>query len=116
MASIRKTDSGKWQARISIKGQAKSIGTFATKKEAQEKAAWYEKEIKPEVIKDDLLDMFEKEVLVWQTRLKDFQGENEVLEKVMIQLHLDKIDTTIRTYKREKDERDAKNINSISIS
>jgi hypothetical protein len=116
MASIRKTDSGKWQARISIKGQAKSIGTFATKKEAQEKAAWYEKEIKPEIIKNDLLEMFEKDLIILQTRLNDFQGENEGLERFIIQLQIDKLDTTMRTYKREKEERDAKNINSISIS
>jgi hypothetical protein len=103
MASIRKTASGKWQARISIKGKPKSIGTFATKKEAQEKAAWYEKEIKPEVVKDDLLELLEKDLLIWKSRLNDFEG----MEKFTIQLHLDKLNTTIKIYKREKQEQEA---------
>jgi hypothetical protein len=103
MASIRKTASGKWQARISIKGQPKSIGTFATKKEAQEKAAFYEKEIKPEIIKDDLLELLEKDLLIWKSRLNDFES----LERFTIQLHVDKLETTLKIYKREKQEHEA---------
>ena len=43
MANFRKLSSGRWQARIFVDGQLKSIGTFKTKKEAQLKAAEAEK-------------------------------------------------------------------------
>ena len=45
-----------------------------------------------------LLKLFEQDLAVWKERKNDFEG----LEHIMIQTHIDKLETTIKIYKKQK--------------
>ena len=47
----------------------------------------------------NLIELLEKDLLMWKSRLDEFEG----LERLMIRLHLDRIETTLKIYIREKE-------------
>lgn len=51
-------------------------------------------------MKNNLLALLENDLSVWRSRLNDFEG----LEKMMVLLHIDRIEKSIEVYKREKQE------------
>lgn len=92
MATFRKLPSGKWQARISIDGKKKSIGTFQTKKEAklraleEERKAYYNRTITDRNMK------FQKVIDNWYEQkkrtVKDSTLEQlEVIKRLHIEPH-----------------------------
>jgi hypothetical protein len=46
----------------------------------------------------NLLQLLERDLASWKKRKDDFEG----LEKIMIQTHIDKLETTIKIYKKQK--------------
>jgi hypothetical protein len=46
----------------------------------------------------NLIELLEKDLLMWKSRLNMFEG----LERFIIELHIDKLETTLKTYIREK--------------
>jgi hypothetical protein len=109
MASIMKKPSGRWQARVSMKGKAFSVGTFATKKEAEEAAAKFEAEVKPQLILDDPKEILKKELLTWQKRLENYHGS----DRILIQCHMDRIEQSIQMYDKMKEEKDREAISKL---
>jgi hypothetical protein len=51
-------------------------------------------------MENSLIELFEKDLLMWKSKLSKFEG----LEKFIIEWHIDKLETTIKTYIREKEE------------
>jgi hypothetical protein len=46
----------------------------------------------------NLIELLERDLLMWKSRLNMFEG----LERFIIELHIDKLETTLKTYIREK--------------
>jgi hypothetical protein len=46
----------------------------------------------------NLIELLEKDLLMWKSRLNMFES----LERFIIELHIDKLETTLKTYIREK--------------
>lgn len=111
MASIRRTESGKFQARVFINKKVKSLGTFKTKKEAAEAAENFERNMKPLILAGNLKELLQTELKDWQKRIEQFQG----LEKKMIEQHIDTLQKTIRLYEVHKEEANRKIIDAISF-
>jgi hypothetical protein len=99
MATIRKKSNGKFQALVLIKGKYKSVGTFETKKEAAEKAAWAERELKPQIV-DDVQTMLERDLEKWKNIEIDIYLRG--LDRYMIQRTIDHLELLLAEYKREK--------------
>lgn len=114
MASIRKTNSGRWLARVSMKGKAHSVGTFDTKKEAIEAAAKFEQEVKPQLILDNPKELLQKEMIAWKKRLENYIGS----DRILIECHIDRIEQSIvmaEKMRLEDEERSIEKLPSFSI-
>jgi hypothetical protein len=53
-------------------------------------------------MQNKLIELLEKDILLWKSRLDEF----ERLENFIIELHIDKLETILKTYIREKQELD----------
>jgi hypothetical protein len=109
MASFLKKPNGRWQARVSIKGKAQSVGTFDTKKEAEAAAAKFEAELKPHFSIANLSEELEKELAAWKKHLHDYESihdknpnSNYSLELELIHGRLDRIEKELKIYRNKK--------------
>jgi hypothetical protein len=109
MASIRKTQSGKWSARVSIKGKAQSIGTFPTKKEAEIASAKFEADVKPQFSIPDLKTELESDLKKWKEHLASYElihnktlNSDYSLEIETIQNFIAIIEKSLRTFVNRK--------------
>ena len=50
----------------------------------------------------NLIELLVKDLLMWKSRLNMFEG----LERFIIELHIDKLETTLKTYIREKENKE----------
>lgn len=90
MANFRKLPSGKWQARIFVDGNLKSIGTFKTKKEAQLKAAEAEKKAYYNRTITDRNMRFQEVIDSWYNQ-KELTVKDSTLEQLEVvkRLHIE---------------------------
>lgn len=90
MATFRKTKTGKWQARVTIDGVQKGIGTFKTKKEAQLKAAEYENKSYYNRVITDRNMKFQKVIDSWYDQ-KERTVKDSTLEQLEVikRLHIE---------------------------
>lgn len=88
MANFTKKPNGRWQARVSIKGVAHSVGTFDTKKEAAEAAERFEREVKPGLIKPSVEELLQKDIDRYKKLLPEYKNG----DRIMIELIIDKLE------------------------
>lgn len=111
MGNLLKKPNGKWQARVSVKGSAHTIGTFETKKEASEAIFRFEKEIKPGLLKPSVEDMLQKDIEKWTKLLPEFKN----VDRLTIELVIDKLEILIKEYRKSKKEDEIEKLPSFSI-
>lgn len=90
MATFRKLQSGKWQARVSKDGKEFSIGTFRTKKEAEIEASKVEERIYYGQTLNDRNMLFEEVALEWLNEYKKTTVKESTFEQleVIVRLHI----------------------------
>lgn len=90
MATFRKLNSGRWQARVSKDGKEFSIGTFRTKKEAQIEANRYEERIYYGQTLSDRDMLFEEVSKEWLYEHKKSNVKESTFEQleVIVRLHI----------------------------
>lgn len=90
MANFRKLNSGKWQARVYINGERKSIGVFRTKKEAEIRANEIENKLYYNKTVVDRKKIFQDIIDDWYSQKKRTVKEStlEQLEKIK-RLHIE---------------------------
>lgn len=90
MATFRKLNSGRWQARVSKDGKEFSIGTFRTKKEAQIEANKYEERIYYGQSLNDRDMLFEEVSNEWLHEHKKANVKDSTFEQleVIVRLHI----------------------------
>ena len=90
MASVRKLPSGKYQARVTVDGKPKSIGTFKTKKEAQLAASKADERIINHQTLDDRQITFDEVAHKWlyEYKKKRLRGSTFENNEVAVRLHI----------------------------
>lgn len=90
MATYRKLNSGKWQARVSKDGKEFSIGTFRTKKEAEIEAGKVEERIYYGQTLNDRNMMFDEVAYEWLNDYKKANVKESTFEQleVIVRLHI----------------------------
>ncbi len=91
MATFRKLNSGKWQARVSKEGKEFSIGTFRTKKEARIEASKYEERIYYGQTLNDRNMLFEDVSNEWLNEYKKESVKESTFEQleIVVRMHID---------------------------
>jgi len=90
MASVRKLPSGKYQARVTVDGKPKSLGTFKTKKEAQMAASKADERILNNQALGDRHITFDEVAHKWLHDYKKKRMRNSTFEnnEVALRLHI----------------------------